>query len=58
MTKVKWKCSACNGKNADGYGEVTLPICIHCESEVEWDDILTDEQREEFEQRLHGIANN
>ena len=58
MIKVKWKCPICSGKNADDYEEVTLPICVHCESETEWDDILTEEQREEFERHLQDTTDN
>lgn len=52
MIKVKWKCPTCNGMNADDYEEVTLLLCVHCESEAKWEEILTDEQREEYGQRL------
>jgi hypothetical protein len=52
MIRVKWKCPICNGKNTDDYEEVTLLICIHCDSEVEWGDVLTDEQRKAFDRDL------
>jgi len=52
MIKVKWKCPICNGKNTDDYEQVPLLICLHCESETEWEDVLTDEQKEEFDRDL------
>lgn len=55
MIGVKWDCPTCNGENTDDYEEATLLICTHCDTEVEWESILTDKQREEFDRGLAGI---
>ncbi len=49
MIKVKWDCPTCSGKNTDDYEEATLLVCVHCDSEAEWEGILTDKQRKAFD---------
>lgn len=48
MIEVYWNCPKCGTQNLDLYDETAFPPCEKCGESFEWDDLLSDEEMDKY----------